>query len=137
MSRWVGSVSRRLLADEALELGGQPVDLGDVRLLAGEQVLRLGEVGQPERRRAAPRPSPRVLELGLHLRAAAQPAVDLDVAQLGLQPIAAAEPQGDRREDQADDGDDRARRPCTSDARIGDPERLGQHERRRRRRAGR
>ena len=39
----------RLLADEAVELGGQPVDLGDVGLLARQQVLGGRQVVEAER----------------------------------------------------------------------------------------
>ena len=49
----------RLLADEALELGGQPVDLGGVRLLAREEVLRRRRDRPARATRAAPPPSPR------------------------------------------------------------------------------
>ncbi len=43
----------RLLADEAVELSLESLDLGDMGFLAAEQVLRLGQVRQPERARAA------------------------------------------------------------------------------------
>ena len=48
-----------LLADEAVELGRQLVHPGDMRLLAGEQVLGRREVVEPQRRRAAVRCRPR------------------------------------------------------------------------------
>ena len=84
------------------------VDLRDVRLLAGEQVLGRREVGEPER----PEPLGGLRlddgQLGLHLGSTAQPAVDLDVAQLGAHVVAAAQPQRDRGEDQADAADDPA-----------------------------
>ena len=46
------SDSRRLLPDEPFELRGQDVDLGDVRLLAREQVLGGRQVVQAERAEA-------------------------------------------------------------------------------------
>ena len=102
------------------------VDRGDVGLLAGEQVLGLGQVGQPERAELRRRLQLALDELGLHVRPAAQAPVDLDVAQLGLLVHAAAEPQGDRGEDEADDRDDRADR-LDGDAELGDPEELEDH----------
>ncbi len=130
-SRAVGQLVGRLLADEALELRGQPVDLGDVRLLAGEQVLRFRQAGQPERPELRRRPRLAVLELGLHVRPAAQPPVDLDVAQLGLQLDAPAQPQRDGGEDEPDDGHDPAD-GLHHEPEVGDAERLD-HDRHRRR----
>ena len=54
-----GERARRLLADESLELRGQPVDLGDVRLLARAAGLRPQRGPAGRARRAAPLPWPR------------------------------------------------------------------------------
>ena len=54
-SRTVGQRRGRLLADEPVTLGGQPVDLPDVRLLGGEQRLGGGEVRRARASRAGAR----------------------------------------------------------------------------------
>ena len=87
----------RLLADEAVELGGELVHPRDVGLLAGEQVLGRGQVVEPERAELLVGVGLGLAQLGLHLGAAAQPAVDLDVAELALHPVAPAQPERDER----------------------------------------
>ena len=98
----------RLLADEAVELGVQLLDLLDVGLLAGEQVLGGRHVVQAERLELLLLVRLEHEELFLEVRSTAQSAVDLDVAELGLHLRAAPEPEGDDGQDQPDAGDDQA-----------------------------
>ena len=130
-SRSFGSDVGRLLADQTLELAGQSLDLADVLLLARQQVLGLGKVGQAERSELALGPRLGIAQLRLHLGPAAQPSVDLDVAHLGLELVAPPQPQRDGGHDDADDRDQRSDR-LDREAEVGDAQELRAGPRRRR-----
>ena len=125
---------RRQLSDGSLPTSPsscavRAFDLGDVRLLAAEHLLGLGQVGQAQRTELRRDLDLESTELRLHLGAAAQAPVDLDIAQLGLHLVAAPEPEGDGGEGEADQGDDGAddldqRRPgrrCSRSSRTTGP----------------
>ena len=112
----------RLLADEAVQLGAEHIHRRDVRLLAAQEVLGLGDLGQAEGSELLLGVRLRLAQLGLHLGTTAQTAVDLDVAQLGLHPVAATEPQRDRGDDDADP-DDHATGSHGEGPEVDDPKR--------------
>ena len=85
-SRSVGSVSGGSLPDEPLELCPRAADRLDVRVLAGQQVLGGGEVGQLERRQLGVAVRDVPLQVLLQLAAAAEASRDLVVAQLLMAP---------------------------------------------------
>ena len=124
-SRSDGSDLGRLLADQSLELRGQPIDLSDMRLFARQQVLRLGQIGHPERRELRLGLGLRITQLRFHLRTAAQASVDLDIAHLRLELVAPPEPQRDGRHDHADHRDDRTDH-LDDDPEVDDVEELQQ-----------
>ncbi len=98
----------RFLADQAVELGRQLVDLGDVRLLAAEEVLGGRQVVETECAELRDGVGLGLAKLRLHLRSAAQASIDLDVAELLLHLRVATEPESDERQDQPDAGHGRA-----------------------------
>ena len=83
----------RLLANQPIQLCLESLDLADVRLLAGEQVLGLGEVGQSERLELLLQAGFGQAQLGFHLRSTAQASIDLDIAELPLHLAVSPEPQ--------------------------------------------
>ena len=85
------------------------VDLGDVRLLEAQPLLRLLELGQPEALQDVVVLGLRLAQLLLDLGAAAQPAGHLDVAQGLVGRLAAAQPPADDGEHEPDPRHDRRR----------------------------
>ncbi len=133
-SRRRGQRLGRLLADEPVELRGEPLDPGDVLLLGGRAV--------PRPRRGPRGRCPASCWRGVRLACLsscsiserpAQAAVDLDVAELGLHPVVSAQPQRDEREDEADPGN----RPADQLRRRAEVEDPGEPADERRARRGR
>jgi len=92
-------------------------------LLAGQQLLGLGEVGQADQPELRLRLELGIDQFGLHLGTAAQPPVDLDVAHLRLELVAAPQPERDGRDHHADHRDDRPK-TLDDDAEVGDVQEL-------------
>ena len=97
-----------LVADQPRQVRPLLVDLGDVRLLEAQPLLRLLELGQPEALQDVVVLGLRLAQLLLDLGAAAQPAGHLDVPQGLVGRLAAAQPPADDGEHEPDPGHDPA-----------------------------
>ena len=109
----------RLLADQPVRAAPSSRSIWRRAPPRGQQVLGLGQVGQPERPELLLEAGLGQAQLGFHLRATAQAPIDLDVAELPCILSAAPEPPGDGGQDKADRRDDATGR-LDGDARIGD-----------------
>ncbi len=112
----------RLLADQSVELGLESIDRGDVRVLARQQVLRLGQVGQSDRPQLLLETGLGEPQFGFHLGAPAEPSIDLHVAQLPVHLIVTPEPPRDSSQRQPD-RDDQPTDHLGCDVGIGHAER--------------